>query len=101
MSFNAFTSVNFPEIALIRNDRVIRAASPVRCADEGSLRLFDRLNERVFVLKLTPGMSPSVFELLERDYDAVIVETFGIGEFLRTMTSTRPFSTGSMPGKPW
>lgn len=79
MSFNAFTSVNFPEIALVRNDRVIRAASPVRCADEGSLRLFDRLNERVFVLKLTPGMSPSVFELLERDYDAVIVETFGIG----------------------
>jgi len=31
------------------------------------------------VLKLTPEVNPSVFELLRADYDAIILETFGIG----------------------
>lgn len=80
MSFNAFASVNFPEIALIRNNRIIRAGSPTKPAENsGGVRVFDRLNERVFVLKLVPEMNPSVFDLLKRDYDAVILETFGIG----------------------
>lgn len=41
--------------------------------------MYDRLNERVFVLKLTPEMNPAVFDLLKRDHDAIILETFGIG----------------------
>lgn len=56
MSFDAFTSVNFPEIALVRGERIVRAGSPA-----------------------TPEMNPSIFDLLKRDYDAVILETFGIG----------------------
>ena len=42
-------------------------------------RFFDTLDDRVIVLKLTPELQPSIFELLARDYDAVILETFGIG----------------------
>ena len=46
----------------------------------GAPRAYDSLNESaVFVLKLTPEMNPSIFNLLKRDYDAVILETFGIG----------------------
>ena len=41
--------------------------------------MYDSLNERVFVLKLTPEMNPSIFDLIKRDYDAVILQTFGIG----------------------
>ena len=42
--------------------------------------MYDSLfNERVFVLKLAPEMNPSIFDLLKRDYDAVILRTFGIG----------------------
>lgn len=78
MSFNAFVSVNYPELALIRNGRVIRAGRDNKPAAD-SARFYDALNERVFVLKLTPEMGPGIFELLKRDYDAVIVETFGIG----------------------
>lgn len=81
MSFNAFTSVNYPELALIRNDRIIRTApagsGDARAASEP--RVYHDLDERVFVLKLTPEINPSVFELLRRDYDAIILETFGIG----------------------
>ncbi len=77
MSFNAFTSVNYPALALIRNDRIVRTGRlPLNV---GPMRVYDRLNERVFVLKLTPELNPGIFELLKRDYDAVIVETFGIG----------------------
>lgn len=79
MSFSAFTSVNFPEIALIRNNRIIRAGSSANCTNVGVAHISENLNERVFVLKLTPGINPRIFNLLKRDYDAVIVETFGIG----------------------
>lgn len=78
MSFNAFTSVNYPELALIRNDRIVRAGADA-LPEPGDLRTYRALNERVFVLKLTPEVNPGVFDLLKRDYDAVIVETFGIG----------------------
>lgn len=77
LSFNAFTSVNFPPLAMIRAGRIIRQGTPVRCPQE--TRLFDRLDERVIVLKLTPELRPSIFELLRRDYDAIVLETFGIG----------------------
>lgn len=84
MSFNAFSSVNFPEIALIRNDRIVRAGAPMttRAQGEGGASaplVYDRLDERVCVLKLMPGMNPELFSLLARDYDALILETFGVG----------------------
>ena len=142
MSFNAFTSVNFPEIALIRGNRVIRAADAARpstaaqgssetaarhaegekstmpgaragsrtaaspgapsagCAAQAATahatartqqaagaselpirpaHVYDRLDDRVCVLKLTPGIGPELFDLLKRDYQELIVETFGIG----------------------
>ncbi len=78
MSSNAFTSVNFPPLAYIRNDRIVRSA-PVE-AGRGELpRVYDRLDERVAVVKLTPGMDPHLFEVLKREYDGLILETFGLG----------------------
>ena len=111
MSFNAFTSVNFPEVALIRGNRIIRAEDAARSryaleqekkinsygaradalspAPSGALgwesdkerpvHVYDQLNDRVCALKLTPGLNPAVLSRLKPDYDAVIVETFGIG----------------------
>ncbi len=81
MSFNAFASVNYPELALIRNDKVVRNGAPAGGAQarEAMPLIYRELNERVFVLKLTPEVNPSVFELLRADYDAIILETFGIG----------------------
>jgi len=37
------------------------------------------LDERVVVLKLTPGLQPAVFDALAASCSAVILETFGIG----------------------
>ena len=78
MSANAFASVNFPALALFRDDRIVRVIDdPVPAPS--ALRVTDGLNSRVFVLKLLPGMDPAVFDLLKPSYDAIILETFGIG----------------------
>ncbi len=83
MSFNAFTSMNYPSLAYIRNDRVVRAgagmAAEAAPGTGAAPAVYQGLDERVIVLKLTPELQPSIFELLKRDYDAVILETFGIG----------------------
>ncbi|MBM6675604.1 asparaginase [Olsenella uli] len=80
MSFNAFTSMNFPPLAYVRGDRVVRSAVPAPGEKDGRRpRFTDALDDRVIVLKLTPELRPSIFELLAPDYDAVILETFGIG----------------------
>lgn len=80
MSFNAFSSMNFPSLAYVRGGSIVRPAGmgPAR-RDHGGPRFYDDLNERVIVLKLTPELKPTIFGLLKPDYDAVILETFGIG----------------------
>ena len=86
MSFNAFKSVNYPSLAYVRNDRIIRSGEHMlgirhnaKRAPHTEPRFFDALDEAVFALKLTPGMNPRIFEALKASYDAVIIETFGIG----------------------
>ena len=80
MSFNAFTSMNYPPLAYLRGERVVRPAGTAPAEKSGSRPSFyDALNDRVIVLKLTPELRPSIFGLLAPDYDAVILETFGIG----------------------
>ena len=89
MSFNAFTSVNYPLPAIIRNDRIVRegregmtiptaAGTPVAARAERP-RVYERLDEHVVVVRLTPGLGPGILDALGPDYDAVILETFGIG----------------------
>ena len=77
-SFDAFESMNFPELAIIRDNRIIRYYTETLPAPE-DLITYDRLNDRVFVLKLTPEVKSEIFSLLFDHYDAIILETFGIG----------------------
>ena len=79
MSFNAFISVNYPPIAYIRNDRIVRNGLHGTHQGENPVRFYDSIDPRVFVLKLTPGVNPGILDALANSYDAVILETFGIG----------------------
>ena len=88
LSYNAFTSVNYPLPAVIRGSRIVRdAGTGMGIAGAGdetgraplSPTFYDRLDERVVVLRLTPELQPSILGLLRSDYRAVILETFGIG----------------------
>ena len=77
-SFDAFESMNFPLLAAIHDDRIVRKyVGPL--PSEENLITYTRLNDRVFVLKLTPEVKADLFGLLDGGYDAIILETFGIG----------------------
>lgn len=70
--------MNFPELAIIRDSRIIRYYTEKRPAPQ-DLKSYASLNDRVFVLKLTPEVKAEIFDLLSGHYDAIILETFGIG----------------------
>lgn len=75
-SFNAFSSINFPDVAVIRNSRIIRYIETV--PDEAPV-FYTHMNPRVFTLKLIPGMDAGVIHYLLPHYDALIIESFGVG----------------------
>lgn len=75
-SFNAFSSINFPDVAVIRNSRVIRYLD---WKPSGELKFYTKLDPRVFTLKLIPGMDAGVIRYLMPHYDALIIESFGVG----------------------
>lgn len=76
-SMNAFSSIDYPDLALLREGRILHYIRSQRPA--GLPAFYDRLNPRVFVLRLIPGMNPAVLRLLLDDYDALVIESFGVG----------------------
>lgn len=76
-SFNAFDSINFPPLAFLYGDKIERQYHPEH--QNYRMRVYRNINDRVFLLKLAPGIRPDIFKILEEYYDAVILETFGIG----------------------
>lgn len=78
-SFNAFSSINFPDIAVIRNNKIIRYIKEDFSDTEKSPKFYHGLNDRIFLMKLIPGMKPEIFDYIKDNYDAVIIESFGVG----------------------
>ena len=77
ISYDAFASVNFPALALVQGDRLVRyVASPW---PTGPVEFGRALNPKVFLLKLTPGLGPELIPVIFQQYDCVIVESFGVG----------------------
>ena len=75
-SYNAFTSLNFPDLASIHESRVVRY---IPWEDQGAPVFYHRLNTRVFLLKLTPGMDPAAFSAAGKLCDGLIIESYGVG----------------------
>ena len=75
-SFNAFSSIDYPEIGFIKSGAVklyIREGIP------GPVQFFDEIDPSVIVIKLIPGMSAEIFDFVAERYHAVIIESFGVG----------------------
>lgn len=77
ISYDAFASVNFPELALVQGDRLVRYVPSPWPA--GPVEFGRALDSKVFLLKLTPGLGPELVPDIFRRYDCVIVESFGVG----------------------
>lgn len=78
-SFNAFSSINFPDIAVIRNNKIIRYIKEEFADKDTRPEFYHGLNDRIFLMKLIPGMKPDIFDHIKDNYDAVIIESFGVG----------------------
>lgn len=99
-SMNAFSSIDFPDIALLREGRIlhyIREPKPL-CAP----RFYDKLDARVFVLRLIPGLNPGVLGLLLDSFDALVIESFGVGGLPRYeqedfLAAVRPWGESGRP----
>ena len=76
-SFNAFQSIDFPEIGIIRNHKVIPYVTDV--IHEEAPTFYHNLNPNIFVLRLIPGISPDILQYIGEHYDAVVIESFGVG----------------------
>lgn len=77
-SYNAFSSINFPYLATIQDNRIIFYLDDKQLLSE-PVRFFHQLNDRVALLKLIPSMEAGVLDYLADHYDAVIIESFGVG----------------------
>ena len=75
-SFNAFQSVDFPEVAKVLDGKVIRY---VEERVKGAPVFYDKLDPRVFVLKLIPGENFAILKNLKDYCDALVIESFGVG----------------------
>ena len=97
-SYDAFNSINFPNLAVIMNKRIIRYITDDTCnADVGRRPLFaDAVSDKVFALKMTPGLHSDILQILFDKYECIIIESFGVGgipshllpEFQRLMKSS-------------
>lgn len=75
-SYSAFSSMDYPEVAVVRGAKVLHY---IKSPKPEAPVFFDALDPRVFVLKLTPGIQPGIFDYLADNYQAVIIESFGVG----------------------
>ncbi|MBR6120622.1 MAG: asparaginase [Oscillospiraceae bacterium] len=75
-SFRAFSSINYPELAYIQDGHVLPFIQPP-CQDRPVF--YDKLGERVALLKMIPGTDSALLAWLLDHNDALIIESFGVG----------------------
>ena len=76
-SYHAFSSINFPELASMQHGRIVRYLPSELKKEEVSF--YRSMSQRVYALKLTPGIHPAILEAVFREYDGIVVESFGVG----------------------
>jgi L-asparaginase len=77
-SYNAFSSINFPYIATIQDGHVIFYLDDKKTYSD-KLQIYKDLNPNVALMKLIPSMGAHVLDYMAEHYDAVIIESFGVG----------------------
>ena len=77
--FSAFESVNAHYAATVSNLGLVVDTQNLPEA-RGEARLCNKISKEVFLLKLTPGLNPNVFDMLAAmGYKGIVIEAFGLG----------------------
>ena len=78
-NFDAFESVNSPYVASI-SSKGFHINHSILPKTTENLKLMDHLCTDVFLIKLTPGFNPQIFDmLLNMNYKGIVIEAFGAG----------------------
>ena len=77
--FSAFESVNSRYTAQVSNLGLVVDTSTL-AKRSGPAQLRTEISQNVFLLKLTPGLNPAVFDMLAAmGYKGIVIEAFGLG----------------------
>ena len=77
--FSAFESVNSRYAALVSNQGLV-VNQELLTPPSGPAELRPEISRNVFLLKLTPGLNPAVFDMLAAmGYKGIVIEAFGLG----------------------
>lgn len=77
-SYNAFSSINFPYIAIIQDGHILFYLDD-KDRITGDLRFFRSMNASVGLMKLIPSADAGLLDYMAGHYDGVIIESFGVG----------------------
>jgi L-asparaginase len=75
-SFQAFSSINYPYLAVIQDGHQIQYITQPK---QVVPIFYDKLNPRVGLFKLTPGADSDILDYMFTKYDALIIESYGVG----------------------
>lgn len=76
-SYNAFSSINFPYVATIQEDKILYYLNDGK--PTMPVKFYHCLDEKVALLKLIPSADSALLDYMAEHYDAVIIEAFGVG----------------------
>lgn len=83
-SFSAFSSINFPELAVLQDGKVLQYIILPRQKEP---LFYDNIHDNIGLVKLIPGADAGMLDYAIARYDAVIVESFGVGGLPETPDS--------------
>lgn len=82
-SYNAFASINFPYLAVVQDQRVIRYIPSVPYQEK--VTFYHAMDAGIYVLKLIPGMKADILTHIFENYNVIVIESFGVGGLPETM----------------
>lgn len=77
-SYHAFSSINFPYVAIIQDGQIIFYLDD-KDRDKEPVCFYRQMDGDVGLMKLIPSMDASLLDYMAEHYDAVIIESFGVG----------------------
>ena len=93
-SFQAFSSINYPELAVIQDGRLLSYIEqefldhPIFC---------ERLDPNVGLIKLVPGLEADFLEFMLERKDGVVIESIGVGGYpLGYQKADGSFNSGAL-----
>ena len=75
-SFQAFSSVNYPDLAVLQDERLLQY---IRTESLPRPIFYDTLCQNVGLLKLIPGTKRELVQFMVERYDGIVIESFGVG----------------------